>query len=120
MVVDELERLYTKIESSNIFIVLATNAYLESLRDLDREIMTQIQIARQLKKPFFVVIDSRLSMEDISEINEYFSKDNIIKRVIADMTDPISAADKVSLEIKKTMKDMIGSENRSIDILTGD
>lgn len=97
----ELEkRLDEKISRSNLFIVLINRSYIESLRNFDGNITTQINIARELKKPFFIIVDSKLSKEEKRYIGEYFSKDNIIKRVEVDIGDRKSAID-IAIEIKR-------------------
>ncbi len=45
------------------------------------DILIQIEAARELSKPFFVIIDRRLSQDELDEIRKYFSKDNVIKRI---------------------------------------
>lgn len=99
------KKLSKKIDESNLFMILVTRNYLDALRSQDGNILTQIKIARQLKKPFFIIIDGILSNEEIKEIEEYFSKDNIIKTMTLDTIDSISARN-VALEIKKVIKEL--------------
>lgn len=107
------ERLTKKMSPSIFFIVLASRGYLRALKNLDGDITTQINIARKLKKPFFIVIDSRLSNNEIEEIDKYFSGDNIIKRITVNISDKNSAKD-LALEIKKISKELSGEDSLRI------
>ena len=69
------EELKEKISGCGFFIVLSTRKYLESLKKSDKDIMAQISIARELKKPFFIIEDNRMLQPDIEEIRKYFSND---------------------------------------------
>ncbi len=92
-----------KISRSEFFVVLSTKNYLKCIRNADRDIMSQIDIARELNKPFFIIKDRRLSQEETEEIDKYFSKDNIIHRITVDMGSNMFA-EIVASEIRKMVK----------------
>jgi len=94
--------LRKKIAGSQLFVVLATKCYLKSLKDEDKYITTQIGIARDLNKPFFIIKDSKLSKGEEDEINQYFSKDNIIKETRVDVGSKNSVMN-IASELKQMM-----------------
>ena len=109
-VMNELAKKSTKkIDISCLFIVMVTRNYLDALRNLDGDILTQIDIARKFQKPFFIIIDKRLSNEEAKEIEEYFSKDNIIKRMTIDIFDTTSKRN-IALEIKRLVRELSGKD----------
>lgn len=95
--------LTKKIGLSDLFIVIATRNYLDALRNLDGDIITQIDLAHNLKKPFFIVIDSILTLEEKNEIKEYFSKYYIIKEIEIDINNK-GSINKAILEIRNVAK----------------
>jgi hypothetical protein len=99
------EKLTKKIIGSDLFIVLGTRYYIISLKEADESISTQIDIARKLKKPFFMIIDRNLSKEDRKYLDEYFSKDNIISRMEVDIGNRASVV-YIAEEIKKLMREL--------------
>lgn len=107
--------LKEKISGSRIFMVLSTKNYLNSLRNYDGDILTQINIARELNKPFFIIIDSRMSQGEIEETRKYFSKDNVIKEVIVDIGSNNSAMI-VASEIRQIMRCMYLCGDKTISI----
>lgn len=115
---DVKKRLTKKISTSDLFIVLGTRNYVEALKDTDDSIITQIHIAREFKKPFFVIIDRNLSKEDRQYLDEYFSKDNIISRMEVDMNNRESTK-YIAKEIKTLMRELRTMEDDdSITIVT--
>ena len=106
-----------KINISNLFIVIASRSYIDAIRSLDGNIMTQISIARELKKPFFMIIDNKLSKEEKQYISEYFSKDNIVKRMEVDIGDR-KATRYVAREIKRLAWETTGDDD--VRIVTHD
>lgn len=111
------DKLKEKISGCGFFIVLSTKNYLESLRKSDEDIMTQIGIARELKKPFFIIEDSRMLQPDIEETRRYFSKDNVIERVSVNL----GSGNSVELVAKKIrhMSRMLCPESEKINVITG-
>lgn len=106
-----IERLTNKIAGTELFIVIATKNYLEALRNMDGDVITQIGIARELDKPFFIIEDSRLLKEEIEEARRYFSNDNII-RITTINWDDKSSVNSVVSEIKKL------AGGKGIDVVT--
>lgn len=113
------KNLKKKFSKCRFFIVLATRNYLKDLRNDDREILTQVSMARELNMPFFVIIDRRVSQNDTEEIRKYFSKDNVVKELVVDIGSENSAMI-VASEIRHMMECMYPCENRTIDIVTQD
>ena len=111
--------LRKKISGSQLFVVLATKCYLKSLKDDDRYITTQIGIARDLKKPFFIIKDSKLSKGEEDEIDQYFSKDNIIKETRTDVGSKNSARN-IASEIKQMISCMCPCADEEIRLVTQD
>ena len=108
---EELKKgLDKKIGTSNLFIVIASRNYIEALRSLDENITTHINIARKFKKPFFIVVDSKLSKAEKQYIGEYFSKDNIIKRMEVNIGSRKGTSD-MAREIKRLSWEMTGDAN---------
>lgn len=99
------KRLTKKINTSDLFVVLGTRNYVVALKNNNEDIATQVDIARELKKPFFLVIDRNLSKEDRQYLDEYFSKDNIISRMEVDIKNRASVA-YVAKEIKTLMREL--------------
>lgn len=110
------KKLTKKISPADIFVVMATKNYLDALRNMDGDILTQIDIARKFQKPFLIVVDKRLSKNEIKEIDEYLSNDNIIKRVAIDIYDHISKRN-VASEIKRLAREVSGKDE-DIHIIT--
>lgn len=110
------EKLTKKISPIDIFVIMATKSYLDALRNMDGDILTQIDIARKFQKPFLIVVDKRLSKDEIKEIEEYFSNDNIIKRTTIDMYSHISKRD-VASEIKRIARELSGKDE-DVQIIT--
>lgn len=112
---DELKK---KISGCEFFIVLSTKNYLKALRNSDEEILTQINLARELKKPFFIVEDSRLSQSEKEEMRRYFSNDNIIERIAVNIENKNSR----KLLAKKIIyvTRMFRPQDKSINIVTND
>lgn len=102
---DVKKRLTKKISTSDLFIVLGTRNYVVALKENGENIATQVNIARELKKPFFVVIDRNLSKEDRQYLDTYFSKDNIISRMEVDINNRAFTA-YVAKEIKTLMQEL--------------
>ena len=115
---DVKKRLTEKISTSDLFIVLGTRKYVVALKENGEDIATQVNIARELKKPFFVVIDRNLSKEDRQYLDEYFSKDNIISRMEVDINNRAFTA-YVAKEIKILMRELRTMEDDdSVTIVT--
>lgn len=110
------EKIAKKVELSNVFIVLATKNYLKELRELNEEILLSIGAAIELKKPFFIVIDSRLTKEEKEEIDRYFRGNNIIKRMEIDIKSKISI-EIIAREIKRLSWEMTGKD-KDVRIIT--
>lgn len=110
------EGLTKKISSTNLFVVIVTKNYLDALRNMDGDILTQIDLAREYKKPFFIVIDRRLSNKEVKEIDEYFANDNIVKRMLINIDNPTSQRD-IASEIKIAVKEVSGKD-KDIKIIT--
>ena len=96
------KKLDRNIDMSSLFIVIASRSYIEAIRCLNGDIMAQISIVRELKKPFFMIIDCKLSQEEKQYVGEYFSKDNIVKRMEIDICNRKDISD-VAREIKMLM-----------------
>lgn len=111
--------LKKKISRCQFFIILSTKNYLNSLRNNDDDILTQISIARELNKPFFIIQDRRLSQDDTEEIRKYFSKDNVIKEVTVDIGNNNSTRI-VASEIRQAMRCMHPCGDKTIGIVTQD
>ncbi len=107
-----------KISGCGLFIVLSTNGYLESLRRQDKNILNQISIARELKKPFVIIEDARMLQPDIEEIRKYFSKDNVVERVSVNM-DTHDSFKLVAKKIRDVSR-MFCPEESSINVVTLD
>jgi hypothetical protein len=109
--------LKDKISDCGIFIVLSTSNYLDSLRKSDKDIMDQIDIARELKKPFLIIEDGRMSQQDKEETRRYFSKDNVIDKIT------VNLGDKKSWElVAKKIRDvtsMFRPESGPIEVIFG-
>jgi hypothetical protein len=110
------EELKEKISHCGLFIVLSTKNYLQSLRKSDEDIMTQIGIARELKKPFLIIEDSRMLQPDIEETRRYFSKDNVIDRISVNLSDKNSEV-LVANKIREVTR-MFSPESKSVNIIT--
>ncbi len=110
------EELKKKISNCGLFIVLSTKNYLKSIRKSDEDIMTQIGIARELKKPFSIIEDSRMLQSDIEETRRYFSKDNVVDRIsvnIGDKNSEVLVANKI-----REVTRMFSPESESVNIIT--
>lgn len=112
-----IKKLRKKFATCKFFIVLATKNYLNGIRNADSELLIQATIARELKLPFFIIIDRRLTQDEIENIRKYFSKDNVIKEIIVDIGSK-SSAFIVASEINQLMKCMYPCINEPIDIVT--
>lgn len=111
-------KLHRKISMSDMFVVMATRNYLDALRNLDGEIIAQIGTAHIFGRPFFIVIDKRLSQEEREEIDIYFSEYNIIRKMEIDFENIKSMKD-VAEELKRlTRKFANESEDGEIRIIT--
>ena len=111
------KKLDKKINMSNLFIVIASRNYIDAIKSFDGDIMAQIGIARELKKPFFMIVDNKLSKEEKRYIGEYFSKDNIVKRMEVDIGSRKATRD-VAIEIKRLTWEVTGDDN--VQIITQD
>ena len=114
-----IKTLRKKLSRCKFFIVLATKNYLKDVRNNDSEIMTQVTIAREMNMPFFIIIDNRLSQNEINDIRKYFLKDKVIKEISVDIGSK-SSAFVVAKEINQVMKCMYPCMNEPIDIVTQD
>ena len=114
---EKLKKLDKKISTSSLFVVVATKNYIGAIRHLDRNITAQINIAREFKKPFFMIVDSKLSKEEKKYIGEYFSKDNIIKKMEVDIKNKKTAR-YIAREIKRLTWEITGDSN--VRIITED
>lgn len=85
------KRLIKNISVSDLFVVLGTKDYIIALKDADKDITTQIQIAREFKKPCLMFIDRNLSKEDRQYLDNCFSEHNIISKTIIDIRNRDSA-----------------------------
>lgn len=112
------KKLAKKIDLSNLFVVLVTKNYIEELRNLNGEILTSIRTAVELKKPFFIIVDSRLTKEEKDEIDNYFHGYDIIKRMEIDIKNKQSI-DIIAREIKQLVWEMTG-DDKSIRVITVD
>jgi len=107
-----------KISDSQFFIVLSTKNYLSTLRDADCDILNQISIARELNKPFFIIKDSRLSQEEIEEIEKYFSKDNVIQEIMVNMGDKKNSTMIIASHIRHAMRCILPCSTEKMEIIT--
>lgn len=114
-----VNKLKKKISGCKFFIVLGTKNYLKELRIEDSDILIQIKIARELKKPFFIIKDSRLTNDETEEIGKYFSKDNVVKEITVDIGSKLSVMI-IASEIRNLMTCMYPGEDKTIDIVTPD
>ncbi len=110
------EELKKKISSCGFFVVLSTKNYLELLRRSDENITNQINIARELKKPFLIIEDTRMLPPDIEEARRYFSKDNVVDKISINLGNDNSAG-LVAKKIRDVSR-MFCPEERSINIVT--
>lgn len=111
-------KLNRKISMSDMFVVMATKNYLDALRKLDGDIIAQIGTAHIFGKPFFIVIDKRLSQEEKEEIDIYFSQYNVIRKMEIDVGNIISMKN-VAAEIKRlTVQFANAPEEEYIKIIT--
>lgn len=105
--------LKEKISKSDLFLVLGTRNYLNSLESFDPRILRQIELAYQYKKPVFLLIDIELKNEEKTELINYFRSHNVIKEMEFDVKDDKSL-DIIAKEIKKLTKEYCGSQNNKI------
>lgn len=112
-----IDKIARKISRSGLFIVIVNREYLDSINNRDRNILTHIEVARRLKKPFFVVIDSRLKCSEIMQANIYFSNDNVVKKIMVDMGN-VGFMIPLSLEIVKVIKELQPDDNDDVKIIT--
>ena len=108
--------LKKKISNCKIFMVLGTKNYLQSLRNNDKDIMSQVKIARKLKKPFIIINDRRLSKNDVDEIRKYFSNDNVVKEITVDIGSNESSQI-IASEIREAMDCLYPGRDRMIDLI---
>lgn len=108
--------LKEKISKCKIFIVLGTKGYLKSLRCNDKDIMNQVNIARELKKPFVIINDRRLSKNDTDDIRKYFSNDNVVKEITVDIGSKESSRILAS-EIRQAMDCLYPGRDGMIDLI---
>jgi hypothetical protein len=111
------DELRERISDCGFFIVLSTRGYLESLRKSDNDIMTQISIARELKKPFFIIEDSRMLQPDIEETRKYFSNDNVIGKISVNL-DNKNSTKLVANKIRDISR-MFCPESNIVNMVTG-
>jgi hypothetical protein len=111
-------KLKEEISCSGLFIVLSTRGYLESLRRSDKDIMTQISIARELKKPFIILEDSRMLQSEIEEARKFFSEDNVIDRISVNFGEENSMI-LVAKKIKELVR-ILSPESSSINLHCSD
>jgi len=111
--------LKKKISGCKFFTVLSTKNYARELRNKDSDVSTQVRIARELNIPFVIIKDRRLSNDEVEEINKYFSKDNIIKELIIDMSKENSVLI-ITSEIRKIMSLTHPCADQKISIITQD
>jgi hypothetical protein len=111
------DELREKISGCGFFIVLSTKGYLKSLKKSDEKIMAQISMARELKKPFFIVEDSRMLQPDIEETRKYFSQDNVIGKISVNLDDK-NSPELVANKIRDISR-MFCPESRFVNLVTG-
>lgn len=109
-----IKKLTKKIDMSDLFIVLATPNYIDALRNHDGDILAHIKLASELKKPFFIVIDKRLSRDEKGYIQNYFSRNDIIKQIEIDLRYEKNI---MAQEIKKLAQEIVGSDE-DVEIIT--
>jgi hypothetical protein len=63
---------------SDVFVVLATRNYLQDLKEHDTRIVGQVEVAKSLGKPVFLLIDARLTPDEEKELKAYFEQNNVI------------------------------------------
>lgn len=105
-----------KIAGCKIFIVLGTKNYLKSLKRKNKNILNQIKIARELKKPFIIINDRRLLKNEEDDIRNYFSKDNVVKEITVDIGSKESSRI-IASEIRQAMDCLYPCNDRIIDII---
>lgn len=110
------EELRKKISGCGFFIVLSTKSYLESLKRSDKDIMDQIDMARELKKPFFIIEDTRMSQPDIEETRRYFSRDNVVGKLSVNL-DTKNSSEIVANKIRDISR-MLCPESKPIRLVT--
>jgi hypothetical protein len=111
-------KLKEKISGCGIFVVWSTKNYLKSLKEYDEDIMSQINIARELKKPFLIIEDSRMLQPDLEETRKYFSNDNVVDRLTIDMSNENFA--KLTAKKIRDVVRMYCPEEKSIGLVTAD
>lgn len=114
-----IDKIIRKILRSGLFIVIINKEYFDAIKNRNGNILTHIGVARRLKKPFFVAMDSRLKCGEIMQMNIYFSNDNVVKKVMVDMG-KIDFIVPLSLEIERVIKDLQPGDTDDIKIITGD
>jgi hypothetical protein len=72
---------------SNVFVVLATRNYLQDLKEHDTRIVGQVEVAKSLGKPVFLLIDARLTSDEEKELKSYFEQHNVIGEARFNHTD---------------------------------
>jgi hypothetical protein len=63
---------------SDVFLVLATRNYLQDLKKGDTRIVGQVEVAKKLGKPVFLLIDTRLTPDEEKELKTYFEQNKVI------------------------------------------
>jgi hypothetical protein len=63
---------------SDVFLVLATRNYLQDLKKGDTRIVGQVEVAKELGKPVFLLIDTRLTPDEEKELKTYFEQNKVI------------------------------------------
>lgn len=81
---------------SDVFVVLGTRNYLRDLRNNDMRIVSQVELAKKLEKPVFLLIDARLTAEEEKLLKDYFKEHNVLGETKFDGADPKSMENAVT------------------------
>lgn len=72
---------------SEYFLALATQYYLEDLRNQEEPVITQVLMAKRLKKPVVILREISLTEEEQEELKGYFKGMDIVLEVTFDRND---------------------------------
>ncbi len=101
--------LKEKIVNSDLFIVLGTKYYLDSLKTNKENIPYQVETAKKFNKPTLLIIDKSLSKSEIIELEGYFHTHNVVKEMIVDLKD-LSSWDEIRVELERLVEKYMTKE----------
>lgn len=92
--------LRDKITEILVFIVLASNNYIEDLKNKDSQIIESLRICKELQKDTVVLIDKNVSGQDTDILKKYTLGLKIVREEVFDFKDLKTLA-RVFKEIEK-------------------